>query len=187
MIGYIVRRTLVTIPVLIGVLLVVFLLVRLTPGDPCTALLGERATEEACARFNEINGLDEPIASQLITYASSVIRGNFGESIRESRPVSSILIERLPVTLELAIAALVVAIAIGVPLGIAAARRHNSTVDIGAMAIANIGVSMPIFWLGLLLGINLRGVVHGCHFFLPNMVERGRGGHVVNISSILGI
>jgi peptide/nickel transport system permease protein len=167
MIGYILRRLLIAIPVLLGVLLVVFLLVRLVPGEPCTALLGERATAEACERFNEANGLDEPIIVQLAIYAGNFLTGDLGESIRFSRPVSEIIIERLPVTLELTIAALSVAVVVGIPLGIAAARRHNTTVDVGAMAFANIGVSMPIFWLGLLLAYLFAVVLLGTPFALP--------------------
>jgi peptide/nickel transport system permease protein len=167
MIGYILRRLLIAIPVLLGVLLVVFLLVRLVPGEPCTALLGERATPEACERFNEANGLDEPIIVQLAIYAGNFLTGDLGESIRFSRPVSEIIIERLPVTLELTIAALSIAVVVGIPLGIAAARRHNTTVDVGAMAFANIGVSMPIFWLGLLLAYLFAVVLLGTPFALP--------------------
>jgi peptide/nickel transport system permease protein len=167
MIGYILRRILVAIPVLIGVLIIVFLLVRLLPGEPCTALLGERATAEACERFNEANGLDEPIIVQLGIYMQHVLTGDFGESIRFSRPVSQIIIERLPVTLELTIAALSLAVIVGIPLGIMAARRHNSTADVAAMAFANVGVSMPIFWLGLLLAYFFAVVLLGTPFALP--------------------
>lgn len=167
MLGYITRRILVALPVLAGVLLVVFILVRILPGEPCTALLGERATPESCDRFNEINGLNEPIPVQLGIYAKKVITGDFGESIRFSRPVSQILIERLPVTFELTMAALTVAIAVGVPLGVLAARRHNTAVDVGAMTVANIGVSMPIFWLGLLLAYLFAIVLGNTPFALP--------------------
>jgi len=167
MIGYILRRLLIAIPVLAGVLVVVFLLLRLVPGEPCTAILGERASPEACERFNEANGLNEPIMVQLGIYAGNAVTGDFGESIRFSRPVSQIIVERLPVTVELTVAALAVAILIGIPLGIAAARRHNSPVDVAAMAFANIGVSMPIFWLGLLLAYLFAVVLLGTPFALP--------------------
>lgn len=152
---------------LAGVLLVVFILVRILPGEPCTALLGERATEEACDRFNAANGLDRPITTQLLIYAQKIITGDFGESIRFSRPVSQILIERLPVTLELAISALLVAMAAGIPLGVMAARRHNTVADIGAMTLANVGVSMPIFWLGLLLAYLFARVLGDTFLALP--------------------
>ncbi len=151
MIGYILRRLLVAIPVLAGVLMVVFLLIRLLPGEPCTALLGERASPEACARFNAANGLDRSIPIQMGIYAGNVLQGDLGESIRFSRPVSQILIERLPLTVELTVFALTFAVAVGIPLGVLAARRHNTATDVAAVAFANVGVSMPIFWLGLLL------------------------------------
>ena len=167
MIGYILRRLLIAIPVLIGVLVVVFLLIRLVPGEPCTAMLGERATPEACAQFNEANGFNEPVLVQLALYAGNVINGDFGESIRFSRPVGDIIIERLPVTLELTIAALTVAVVVGIPLGVMAARRHNSAADVAAMTFANVGVSMPIFWLGLLLAYLFAVVLLGTPFALP--------------------
>lgn len=151
MLAFITRRTLLAIPVLIGIVVVVFLLIRAIPGDPCTAMLGERATPEACARFNEANGLNDPIWVQLGIYMKNVVTFNLGESIRFSRPVSQLLIERLPTTTELAVSALTLAIAVGVPLGIVAARKHNSAVDTATMAFANVGVSMPVFWLGLML------------------------------------
>jgi peptide/nickel transport system permease protein len=148
---YISRRILLAIPVLIGIMVVVFFLIRAIPGDPCTSLLGERATKEACARFNEANGLNEPIYVQLGIYMRNVVTFNLGESIRFSRPVNQLLIERLPLTTELALSALTLAILVGVPMGILAARRHNTAVDTGTMAAANVGVSMPVFWLGLML------------------------------------
>lgn len=167
MLGYVLRRTLVALPVLAGVLVVVFILPRLLPGEPCTALLGERASPESCARFNEINGLNESIPVQLGIYARRVITGDLGESIRFSRPVSTILLERLPVTTELGVAALGLAVAVGIPLGVLAARRHNTVVDIGAMTVANVGVSMPIFWLGLLLAYIGAVVLANTPFALP--------------------
>jgi peptide/nickel transport system permease protein len=186
MIGYILRRILVAIPVLIGVLLLVFLLVRLLPGEPCTAILGERATAEACERFNEANGLNEPIIVQLGIYFGNVISGDLGESIRFSRPVSQIIIERLPVTLELTIAALSVAIIVGIPLGIAAARRHNSGVDVAAMTFANVGVSMPIFWLGLLLAYLFAVVLSGTIFALPPSGSLSPGNRALPFYEVWG-
>jgi peptide/nickel transport system permease protein len=151
MLSYIIRRVLLAIPVLIGIIIVVFILVRAIPGDPCTSLLGERATEEACDRFNEANGLDEPIYVQLGIYMKNVVTFDLGESIRFSRPVNQLLIERLPLTTELALSALALAVLVGIPLGVIAARKHNTLVDTGTMALANVGVSMPVFWLGLML------------------------------------
>lgn len=167
MLGFIVRRTLLAIPVLIGIVIVVFLLMRAIPGDPCTSMLGERATEEACAVFNEANGLNEPIWVQLGIYLKNVLTFNLGESVRFSRPVSQLLIERLPLTIELAVSALTIAVVFGVPLGILAARRHNTAVDTATMAAANVGVSMPVFWLGLMLAYIFAIVLKDTPFALP--------------------
>jgi len=167
MLRYIVRRVLMAIPVLIGIILVVFLLIRAIPGDPCTALLGERATEEACERFNEANGLDEPIWVQLGIYMKNVATFDLGESVRFSRPVNQLLIERLPLTTELALSALTLAVLVGVPMGIIAARRHNTAIDTGTMALANVGVSMPVFWLGLMLAYVFALVLRDTPFALP--------------------
>lgn len=167
MISYIVRRTLLAIPVLIGIVVVVFLLIRAIPGEPCTALLGEMATEEACERFNEANGLNEPTIVQLGVYLKNVATFNLGESISFSRPVTQMLIERLPVTTELALIGLFLAVTVGVPLGILAARRHNTVVDTATMTLANVGVSMPVFWLGLMLAYLFALVLKDTPFVLP--------------------
>jgi peptide/nickel transport system permease protein len=167
MLGFIVRRTLLAIPVLIGIVIVVFLLIRAIPGEPCTAILGEQATEEACERFNEANGLDEPIYVQLGIYLGNVATFNLGESIRFSRPVNQLLIERLPLTIELALSALTISVLVGVPLGVIAARKHNTLVDSATMAFANIGVSMPVFWLGLMLAYVFALVLRDTPFALP--------------------
>ncbi len=167
MVTYIVRRLLLAIPVLIGIVAVVFLLIRAIPGDPCTSMLGERATEEACERFNEANGLNEPILIQLGIYMKNIVTFDLGESVRFSRPVSQLLIERLPLTTELALGALTLAVAVGIPMGVIAARRHNTLVDTGTMALANVGVSMPVFWLGLMLAYVFALVLRDTAFVLP--------------------
>ena len=167
MITFITRRILLAIPVLIGIVVVVFLLIRAIPGDPCTSLLGERATEEACEQFNEANGLNEPVLVQLGIYMKNVFTFNLGESVRFSRPVSQLLIERLPLTTELALSALTIAVLVGIPLGVLAARRHNTAVDTGTMALANIGVSMPVFWLGLMLAYLFALLLRDTAFALP--------------------
>ncbi len=151
MLQFVTRRLLLAIPVLFGILLVTFLLARAIPGDPCKAMLGEKASAQACEAFSEKNGLDEPVPVQIGKYMGQVIQGDFGESIRFSRPVSQILVERLPLTIELSMIALFIAVAVGVPLGILSAMKHNTGVDVGTMVMANVGVSMPVFWLGLML------------------------------------
>ncbi len=167
MIGYITRRVLVSIPVLFGILLVTFVLARLIPGDPCKAILGEKATQEVCERFKRQHGLDRPIYIQFGLSAGRVLQGDFGNSIRFSRPVSQILVERLPMTIELAIGGLILAILIGVPLGIISAMRHNTGVDVATMIVANVGISMPVFWLGLMLAYVFALMLKGTVFWLP--------------------
>jgi peptide/nickel transport system permease protein len=148
---YTLRRLLAAIPVVLGVLLVTFSLARAIPGEPCTAMFGEKATPEICATFNAEKGLDKPITTQFLIFARDMLQGDFGESIRFKRPVMEILIERLPQTIELGIAAVSIAVVIGLPLGIISALRRNSAADVTTMIGANIGVSMPVFWLGLML------------------------------------
>ena len=167
MLGYITRRVLVSIPVLFGILLVTFVLARLIPGEPCKAILGERATKEVCERFTRQHGLDRPIYVQFGLYAGRVLQGDFGNSIRFSRPVSQILVERLPMTIELALGGLILAILIGVPLGIISAMRHNTGVDVATMIVANVGISMPVFWLGLMLAYVFALMLKGTVFWLP--------------------
>jgi peptide/nickel transport system permease protein len=167
MLSFVTRRTLLAIPVLFGIMIVMFLLIRAIPGEPCSAILGEQASPEACANFNEANGLNDPIWVQLGIYIKNVVTFNLGESLRFSIPVSQLLLERLPLTIELAMSALILAVVVGVPLGILAARRHNTFADGATMAIANIGVSMPVFWLGLMLAYFFAVVLKDTPFALP--------------------
>lgn len=164
---YIIRRILLAIPVILGILVVTFVIARSIPGDPCTAALGERATQAACEAFNARMGLDESIPVQLGIYMSNILRGDFGNSIRYSRPVSLFLVERLPVTIELGVAALLIAVAIGIPAGIISAVKRNSRVDVATMVGANIGVSMPVYWLGLMLAYVFAILLKDTPFWLP--------------------
>jgi peptide/nickel transport system permease protein len=167
MIQYIIRRILLAIPVIIGILVVTFTLARLIPGDPCRAILGEKATQEVCDRFNREHGLDKSIPVQFAIYAQDILGGDFGESIRFSRPVTIILIERLPITVELGLVSLILAVIIGVPLGIISAVRSNSLTDVATMVWANIGVSMPVYWLGLMLAYLFALVLKDTPLWLP--------------------
>lgn len=164
---YILRRILAAVPVLIGVLVVAFVLARIMPGNPCKAILGEKATPEVCEKFNRDKGLDQPIPVQFLAYIGDLAQGDFGDSIRFNRPIMVILIERLPTTLELGIAGLTIAILVGIPLGIISAIRHNSSVDVATMVGANIGVSMPVFWLGLMLAYVFALLLKDTPFWLP--------------------
>ncbi len=163
MVQFVIRRLLVSIPALLGVIFLVFALARLLPGDPCIAALGERATDAICNDFNERYGLDEPIPIQFFLYLGQLARFDLGESIRQGRPVADILMERLPTTIELALYALLFASVIGVILGLAAALHRNSKTDVGTMVGATLGVSIPIFVLALMLqfvfAVLLRGTV----------------------------
>ena len=167
MIKYAFRRILASMPVLFGVLAVTFVLARAIPGDPCKAILGEKATVEVCERFTRDKGLDKPVPVQFAIYLKDLARGDFGTSIRFGRPITDILIERLPMTIELGFAGLLIACLIGIPLGIASALRHNSAVDVATMVWANVGVSMPVFWLGLMLAYVFALLLKDTPFWLP--------------------
>jgi peptide/nickel transport system permease protein len=164
---YILRRLLSSIPVLIGILFVTFALARLIPGDPCRAILGEKATDVVCDEFIHRHGLDKPILVQFAIYAGEILQGDLGSSIRYNKPVTELLIERLPTTLELTMAAMMFSVVVGIPLGIISAVRHNSAVDVSTMMVANIGVSMPVFWLGLMLAYIFALVLKDTPFQLP--------------------
>jgi peptide/nickel transport system permease protein len=167
MLQYITRRLIASIPVLFGILLVTFALARMIPGDPCYAILGEKATKEVCDRFIRERGLDKPIITQFGIYIKDMARGEFGDSIRFGMPVTRLLIERLPTTVELSFAALLISIIFGIPLGIISAVKHNSWMDVVTMVWANIGVSMPVFWLGLMLAYFFSLILKDTPFWLP--------------------
>ncbi|MBA2254680.1 MAG: ABC transporter permease [Chloroflexi bacterium] len=164
---FIVRRLLLTIPVLFGVIFVVFAAARILPGDPCRAQLGERATDAVCADFNRRNGYDLPIPVQFTTYLGKLAEGDLGASTKTSLPVTQLLVQRLPLTLELTVYALAFALLVGIPLGIISAYKRNSPIDVVTMMVANLGVSIPIFVLGLLLAFVFGLLLRGTPFALP--------------------
>jgi len=155
-----IRRGLTIVPVLLGVSLLVFSFIHLIPGDPALTMLGERATPEKVAEVRARLGLDRPIWQQYVLYIGKALRGDLGVSIIRGDPVASDLLRRFPATVELATASMVVAIALGIPIGVASAVWRNSLLDSLARLGALTGVSMPIFWLGLVLawffGVQLR-------------------------------
>lgn len=165
--NYILRRIVLSLPVLIGILAVTFIMGRLIPGDPCRAILGEKATDQTCDAFIARMGLDQPITTQFGIYITNFFRGDLGDSIKFGRPVTDLLVERLPVTFELALFALIFAVVVGIPLGIISAYRYNSPIDVGTMVGANIGVSMPVFWLGLMLAYLFGVLLKDTPFALP--------------------
>jgi peptide/nickel transport system permease protein len=121
MIQYSIRRVVAAVPVIFGVLLLVFVLARVIPGDPCRAILGEKATVEACEAFNHRKGLDRPVPVQFAYYLGDLARGDLGDSLRFGRPVTELIGERLPLTVELSVSALSIALIVGIPAGILAA------------------------------------------------------------------
>jgi len=167
MTSYILRRLLLTLPVLLGILFATFALARLLPGDPCRAVLGEHATDQICDAFMARHGLDKPIPTQFIIYLGEIARGDLGTSLRFQRPVTRLLAERLSVTVELSLSALTFAVIVGIPLGLISAYWRNSPIDVGTMLLANVGVSMPVFWLGLMLAYLFAVLLRDTPLWLP--------------------
>jgi peptide/nickel transport system permease protein len=150
MTAYLLRRILIALPTLLGVVVLVFLMVRLAPGDPAVLLAGEFATPETLEAIRARYGLDRSLPEQFLIYLEALLRGDLGESARSRRPVLEELKTYFPNTLELASAAILVAVLTGIPLGVLAALRPGSGLDLSVMVLALLGVSMPVFWFGLL-------------------------------------
>jgi peptide/nickel transport system permease protein len=153
MVSFLVRRLLLTIPVLLGVATLVFSLIHLVPGDPAQAMLGEGASPQDVAQLRARLGLDRPLLEQYWTYLKGLPKGDLGTSLRTQLPVADQIAERLPATAELAGAAMLVAVVLALPLGVVAAVWRGTWVDQGAMALALAGISVPGFWLGPLLAL----------------------------------
>lgn len=153
MLSYITRRLVLTLPVLFGVATLVFSLIHLVPGDPAQAMLGDGASPEDIAQLRTRLGLDRPLAEQYGRYLKGLVRGDLGTSLRTQQPVTTQIAERLPATAELASAAMFVAIALALPLGLIAAVWRGTWVDQSAMGLALVGISVPGFWLGPLLAL----------------------------------
>jgi ABC-type dipeptide/oligopeptide/nickel transport system permease component len=150
---YLLRRLLLTIPVLLGVATLVFALIHLVPGDPAQSILGEGASPQEVTALRHSLGLDRPLLTQYVSFLGGVARGDLGTSFRYGTPVSREIGARLYRTAQLAVAAMAVALIIAIPLGILAAVFRGTAVDHAAMTLALIGISMPNFWLGPLLAI----------------------------------
>ena len=153
MLRFLVRRLLLTLPVLLGVATLVFALIHLIPGDPAQAILGETASAEEVAALREKLGLDRPLLEQYGGFLRNAAQGDLGTSLRSNAPVAQEITARLPATLELAAAAMFVAIGFSIPLGIIAAVRRGTIVDHAATTVALTGISIPNFWLGPLLAL----------------------------------
>lgn len=148
---YAITRFLTVVPVLLGVSLIVFSFTHLIPGDPAVAMLGERATPQRVAEVRAQLGLDQPLYKQYFIYVGKILHGDLGASILRGDPVLRDLVRRFPATVELATSAILIAILVGIPMGIVSAVWRNSFFDGFSRLVALTGVSMPIFWLGLML------------------------------------
>ncbi|HEY1912646.1 MAG TPA: nickel ABC transporter permease [Vicinamibacterales bacterium] len=150
---FLVRRLLLTIPVLLGVATLVFSLIHLVPGDPVQAMLGDSASPQDISELRGRLGLDRPLYVQYGAFLKGLSRGDLGASLRTNQPVTASIVERLPATFELAFAAMALATLMAIPLGILAAARAGTRVDHAATTLALVGISIPNFWLGPLLAI----------------------------------
>lgn len=148
---YILRRIINMIPTLLIVAIIVFLITRMIPGDPAAVMLGPQASVQKIEALTEQLGLNEPLYVQFFDYISNLLKGNLGDSLAYNQPVIDLIKDRFPNTVVLAISALLIAIMIGVPAGMIAATRQNSLLDYAVTTVSLIGVSMPVFWLGVML------------------------------------
>lgn len=178
MLAYALRRLLQFIPTLIGIYLLTFLLMRVLPGDPAQFLEGDRGDEQSLAATRARLGIDQPLTTQFMIFFTDALHGEFGKSYITNRPVINMIGETIFQTLVLGFCAMLVAVLIGIPLGIMAAIAHNSIWDNLSRVLALIGVSIPIFWLGLqfqiIFGLQLRllpvsGAGYDEHLILPSV------------------
>lgn len=173
---YIIRRLLAVIPTLLGATIIVFLFIHLIPGDPASAMLRENAPIEVAERIRQDLGLDKPLYEQYLIYMGKLVRGDLGRSLVTKNPVIDDLANRIPATAELSLFAMLVAITIGIPAGMLSAVRRNSLIDTVSMLFSLTGVSMPIFWLGLmamwLFAVQLHWVPAGTRIGVDVQLER---------------
>ena len=151
MLRFVVRRLMLLVPILIGLSLLVFIWIRALPGGPAQALLGERATRQSVEEIERQYGLDKPIHIQYLNYLETVIKGDLGTSVTTRRPVVDELKQRFPATIELALAAMIFSLVLGIPLGFVAAKKYGGPVDHASLIFSLIGISIPVFFLAILL------------------------------------
>lgn len=151
MLRFVVRRLLLLVPIIVGLSLLVFLWIHSLPGTPAVALLGERATPQSIAQFKRQYGLDKPIYVQYVAWTKSTLKGDFGYSIQDRRKVTTDFFERFPSTVELAVAAMLVSVLLGIPLGFIAAKRYGTWLDHSSLVASLIGISTPVFFLAIIL------------------------------------
>jgi peptide/nickel transport system permease protein len=181
MLRYALRRLLALVPVLIGVSVIVFLFLHLIPGDSASAILGDHATADALVQLRAAYGLDQPWPTQYAIFVGHILQGDLGRSIRSNTPVTTELMQRLPATAELTVVAMLFALVVGLPAGILSAWRRGSAFDHASVEGALTGVSMPIFWLGLMLawlfGVQLK--------LLPFSARLDTGARFIPITNFL--
>lgn len=151
MLRFVLRRLALMVPVLVGLSILLFIWVRALPGDPARALLGQRATPEGIERVNEVYGFNEPILQQYVTYVTALLHGDFGRSIQTGQPVVESFLNKFPGTVELAMAALLLAVVVGIPLGYWAAKHQGRFLDTFIVSGSLLGVVTPVFFLAILL------------------------------------
>ena len=145
------RRLLLAVPLLLGMSLLVFGLMRVIPGDPAVTVLGYKATPDAVRALRQAFHLDEPLPTQYLRWLGNLVRGDFGLDFRQNEPIGRMILERLPITVELTLLAAVCAALIGVPLGLLAGARRRGAADRASLALGLVGISIPDFWLGIML------------------------------------
>ena len=183
---FLIRRLLLIVPVLFGIMLVTFTITRLVPGNPCYVMLGEKATKSTCDDFNRRYGLDKSIPEQFGRYILNIAQGDFGASLKDRRPITTIISERLPMTIELTVLAMLFSSFFGVLLGLIAALNRNSIFDTVTMLIANMGVSMPVFWLGLMLAYVFALMLKGTPFYIPPSSRLSAGMSLPSLAKLWG-
>ena len=186
MLRFVLRRLALMVPVLVGLSLLLFAWVRALPGDPARALLGERATPEGIARVNKAYGFDQPLLVQYLTYVKALLHGDFGSSIQTGRPVMDSFLERFPATIELGLAALLIAVVAGVPLGYLAARHQGRLLDTTVVSGSLLGVVTPVFFLAILLKLVFADTLH----WLPTALRqdpRVDATHITNFYVLDGL
>jgi peptide/nickel transport system permease protein len=151
MLRYVVRRLFLLVPILLGVSILIFFWIRALPGNPATALLGERSTPELVKEYKQRYGLDRPIPVQYWDYVKNTVKGDLGTSISSRRAVTYEIKQRFPATIELAVAAMIIAVGLGIPLGFLAAKRHGGLFDHSTLIGSLLGISIPIFFLAIIL------------------------------------
>ncbi|HHV20915.1 MAG TPA: ABC transporter permease [Propionibacterium sp.] len=192
MFRFVVRRFLLLVPVLVGLSLLLFIWLRALPGDPARALLGDKATPEAVERLNQQYGFNEPVITQYFKYVGQLLQGNFGASPRTGQPVLETFLLRFPATIELALAALLFAIVVGIPLGYFAAKRAGGFLDLTAVGSSLLGVVIPVFVLAYLLKVVFAIGLPGLEF-LAVLPSSGRqdvrldATHITNLYVLDGL